>query len=54
MQIKKDLVAKLVEAGSTIEKISRRKNLTADEKAAVAADAIRFVRSLVGKLRKLK
>ena len=54
MQIKKDLVAQLIEAGSTIEKTLRRKNLTAEEKAAVQASAVSFVRSLVGKLRKLK
>lgn len=54
MQIKKDLVAQLIEAGSTIEKTLRRKNLTAEEKAAVQSSAVSFVRSLVGKLRKLK
>lgn len=54
MQIKKATVTKLVEAGAAIDKASRRKALTSEDAAALSADAVRFVRSVLTTLRKLK
>ena len=54
MQIKKEIVAKLVEKLGDVDKISRRKNLTAEEATAVAVEAIKAVRGTLSVLRKLK
>jgi hypothetical protein len=54
MHIRKTAVAKLIEAGTAIDKLSRKKLLTSEEAGKASADAIRFVRSVLTTLRKLK
>lgn len=54
MNIRKTVVAKLIETGASIDKVSRRKNVSGEELAQAAHDALRFVRSVLTTLRKLK
>lgn len=54
MNIRKATVAGLIEAGAAIDRLSRKKLMTTEEAAKVSADAIRFVRSVLTTLRKLK
>lgn len=54
MNIRKTVVAKLIETGASIDKVSRSKKATQEEKAEMATNAVRFVRSVLTILRKLK
>ena len=54
MNIKKSVVANIIEAGAAIDRISRLKKTTAEEQLTNAKQAIHFVRSVLTTLRKLK
>jgi len=51
--IPKALVTSLIERSHAIDKVSRRKTLTAEEAQAVSIEAIKFVRSVLSTFRKL-
>lgn len=54
MFIKKDAVTTLVEKLNAIDKLSRRKNLTAEELQMVTIESVKAIRSTLSVLRKLK
>lgn len=54
MQIKKSVVTSLVERLNAIDKVSRRKTLSAEEQTLLAVEAVKAVRSTLSVLRKLK
>jgi len=54
MNIKKSVVANIIEAGAKIDRVSRLKKTTAEEQLTNAKQAIHFVRSVLTTLRKLK
>ncbi len=54
MNIRKTVVASLIERLNTIDKLSRRKNLTAEELQMVAIESVKAIRSTLTTLRKLK
>lgn len=54
MHIRKTVVASLVERLNAIDKLSRRKNLTAEELQMVTIESVKAIRSTLSVLRKLK
>lgn len=53
MHIRKTVVASLVERLNTIDKLSRRKNLTAEEFNTITTESVKAIRSVLSILRKL-